>query len=181
MIHKLSLYVVMIAVAALLQLGFGGDLSALFARRPLPADGPVVDIALGVAVGLLAVLLSRLGTARFDWSRRIDAEFRDLLGPLEPREIFGLAIASALAEEMFFRGFLQPLIGLEASAVVFGAAHVPWRRSLIAWTFAALAMGYVLGWMFEARGNLIAPVLAHFTVNYFNLHALVRPLAHEAP
>ena len=38
-------------------------------------------------------------------------------------------------------------------------------------------MGFVFGWMMESRGSLMAPILAHFTINHFNLHYLLRPLA----
>lgn len=180
MTGNLSLYVVMALAAVALQLGFGGAPLDLLWPGPSGPYAPAADIGLGVGVGLATVLLSRAGSRAFSWSRRIDEEFRTILGPLTSQEIFAMALLSALAEELFFRGFLQPRLGLEVTAIIFGLAHVPYRKHLIPWTIAATGMGWVFGWMFEARGSLVAPFLAHFVVNYFNLHILVRPRATES-
>lgn len=181
MIRNLSFYAVMILAAAVLQLVFGGNPRALWTPFPLRADDPVAaQVALGVGVGLGVVLLSRLGSTMFEWSRQLDRWFRDVLGSLDGREIFAMAAMSSLAEEVFFRGFLQPRLGLWPTAILFGLVHFPFERRLIPWTISATAMGAVFGWMVETQGTLLAAVLAHFTVNYFNLHVLVRPLATEA-
>ena len=102
-----------------------------------------------------------------------------MLAPIESRHVPALAAMSAIAEELFFRGFLQPHLGLTATAVLFGAAHLPHRRHQIPWTVAAMLMGFAFGWLFEVRHSLVAPTIAHFVINYFNLHHLLRPLTPE--
>lgn len=180
MVRNFSFYGVMIAAAVILQLGFGGQVGAIWTPYPGRATAPLeVQIGLGVGVGLATVLLSRLGSAFFDWASRLDGWFRDVLGPLLWRDIFAMAVLSALAEEVFFRGFLQPRLGLVATSVLFGVVHFPFERRLLPWTLSATAMGFVFGWMVEVQGTLMAAVLAHFSVNYFNLHVLTRPLAAE--
>ena len=41
------------------------------------------------------------------------------------------------------------------------------------WTVFAVVVGYCFGVMFEATGNLLAPVVAHVVINGINLPALV--------
>jgi membrane protease YdiL (CAAX protease family) len=175
----LILYACMTAATLALQAAFRGSLTQLFVTRPHLVRGVPTDVALGVGFGLLTVVLTRIASARFEWARRLDAEFHELLRPLGPSDVPALAFMSSLAEELFFRGFLQPLLGLVATSVVFGLAHLPHQRYWIPWTIAAMVMGLAFGWMFEARGALLAPVLAHFTINFFNLHALIRPRGTE--
>lgn len=165
----LLLYAAMLGGTLLLQLGFGEPLGALFATRPVHLE---IDLAIGLGVGLATVLGWRASLA-FGWARRMDQAFRKMLAPVRPSDAFGLALMSALAEELFFRGLLQPRLGLVATALLFGVVHVPQRRSQIPWTLGAIAMGFVLGLLYDWRAGILAPTLAHFTVNYFNLHHLV--------
>lgn len=171
----LFLYAIMALATLLMQSVFRGDVASLFVARSPAPGGLVVDVALGLGFGLLTVVLSRLASTRFAWAQRLDREFHELLRPLGPRDVPGIACMSAVAEELFFRGFLQPALGLFGTSVLFGLAHLPHQRYWIPWTLSAVVMGLAFGWMFEARGSLLAPVLAHFTINYFNLHHLIRP------
>lgn len=163
------LYAAMIGGTLLLEFGFTGSVAGLWPVAPTPLEA---DLLLGVGIGLGAVLLSR-AILRFDWARQMDTWFRETLAGVRPSEAFGLAVFSAVAEELFFRGFLQPRLGLAATAFIFGLAHVPKARSLLPWTLMAIGMGVVLGGLAQWRGSLLAPMIAHFTVNYFNLHHLV--------
>lgn len=175
----LLLYLLMALGAAALQVAFGGDVGALFVQPAPGAVDPAVDVAWGVGLGLATVLATRLTSARFAWARAVDAEFREMLAPIEARDVPGLAVMSALAEEMFFRGFLQPHVGLTVASVAFGLAHLPHRREQVPWTLAAVVMGFAFGGLFAVRGSLLGPFLAHFTINYFNLFHLLRPMAPE--
>ena len=85
-----------------------------------------------------------------------------------------LAAASGLAEEMFFRGALQPRVGLVVASALFGVLHFAPRRELLPWTVFAVVMGFVLGWLFAWSGSLLAPVIAHTVINAVNLPLLVR-------
>ncbi len=130
----------------------------------------------GVVLGLLGVLSSRLCARWFAWARRLNEAFRELLGPLRSWEILVMAGCSAVAEEMLFRGAMQETIGLLPTAAIFGLAHYPLRRDLWPWTVWALAAGVLLGELVVVTGSLLGPIIAHFTINWFNLHAL-----NEAP
>ena len=111
------------------------------------------DVLLGLGVGLMLVGLTRVASALSARARRAEAVMADILGPLTLVECVLLALASGIAEELIFRGALQPLLGLWLTALIFGAAHVPMRRELIAWPFLAAAAGLLLGWMAIGDGS----------------------------
>ena len=85
-----------------------------------------------------------------------------------------LAIMSSVGEEVLFRGFLQSYWGLWWTSLVFGCLHIPMKKHHWPWTLMAIIMGTVFGGCYEWRGTLTAPLIAHFTINYFNLHALAK-------
>jgi len=136
------------------------------------AVGVLGQATIGLVVGVAAVLLSRGLTRWFDWARRLNHELSTLLGPLSTLDILVMAGASAIGEEMLFRGAMQPTLGLLPTAFLFGLVHIPPRRDLWPWTIWALAAGILLGKLVEVSGSLLGPILAHFTINWFNLHAL---------
>jgi uncharacterized protein len=77
---------------------------------------------------------------------------------------FALAVLSSLAEEIFFRGALMPLIGVWGQALVFGLLHPMPRRAWLYTVFtfvAGLCFGYATLW----TGSLIPAIAAHFVIN----------------
>ncbi len=175
----LLLYAGMALAAVLLQAAFGPSVGELFVRGAPRLHAPELDIGLGAALGLATVLASRYSSARFGWAQTIDAEFREALSPVATHNVLAIAAFSSIAEELFFRGFLQAWLGLVATSLLFGLVHLPHRREMLPWTIAAIVMGFAFGWLQELRGSVIAPAVAHFTINYFNLHYLLRPLTPE--
>jgi len=143
--------------------------------RPSP-DAALAPLALrlglGVAAGLALVALSRFATAHSRAGRALAHELARLLGPLSARRALGFALASGLAEEAFFRGALQPRVGVVAATLVFAAAHYVPRPGLRAWSLFALVAGALFGALFEATGDLVAPAVAHAVVNGINLRWL---------
>ncbi len=142
--------------------------------------GPVIGIALGLAI----VALSRLSVRRWMWARRLHTDFRDILGELSTSEILILAVASAVGEELLFRGALLPWLGLWAQAVIFALLHIGPGRRFLPWTASAFVIGLGFGWLSLATGDLGAPIVCHFTINCLNLHYISRvellPLAHDS-
>jgi len=134
----------------------------------------LVSPFLGIALGLAVVGLSRLATRRYAWAKRLHRDFRSLLGPLSTKEILVLAVASAIGEELLFRGALQPWIGLWPQAVIFAALHVGPGARFLPWTASALVLGVAFGYMFSLTGDLGGPIAAHFTINYLNLQFIAR-------
>ena len=132
--------------------------------------GPAIGAALGVGV----VGLTRLATRYFQWARDLHTSFHDLLGPLTGREILILALASSIGEEVLFRGALLPWMGVWLQGVVFALLHVGPGKRFLPWTVSALVLGVVFGWLAVWTGNLGGPIAAHFAINFLNLRHIVR-------
>jgi len=81
----------------------------------------------------------------------------------------GLSTGSALGEEVFFRGFLQPRVGVVATAVVFALAHFSYASASEVIVVFLLAL--TLGLLYKKTGNLWAAIAAHFAFNLVNLVA----------
>ncbi len=91
-----------------------------------------------------------------------------------------VAVFSGLAEEALIRALLQPWIGLVAAAVLFALLHIVPDRRLWAWPVIALALGLVLGLVFE-RWGYPAAAAAHIVVNMVSLLRLRRKVGVTPP
>jgi len=131
-------------------------------------------IVAGLFIGLGFVFASRFATHRFEWGRALHRDLRALLGPLPGVEILVLAAASALGEEIFFRGALMPAIGLVGSSGIFALLHIGPKLRFLPWTISSFVAGMVFGQLFLWSGDLGGPVVAHFTINALNLRYLAR-------
>ncbi len=101
----------------------------------------------------------------------------EMLGPLirgsSMAEFALIAAVAGLGEEALFRGVVQtfvanataPWVGLIASSVLFGLAH------LISPTYALLAgaFGLYLGWLTMAQGNLLPAIAVHALYDFVAL------------
>src|SRR5437762_14227230 len=90
----IGLYAAMGIVAFVIAAGRGDPDLYRLGGSPAPwqlGAGP----ALGIALGLAVVGMTRLATKHFQWARDLHGNFRDLLGPLTPRELMILALASS--------------------------------------------------------------------------------------
>src|SRR5687767_13912283 len=67
---------------------------------------------LGLALGAVVVVSTRVAVTRFEWARRLHRELSPIARSINTTGIVVLAILSALGEELLFRGLLQPWIGL---------------------------------------------------------------------
>lgn len=169
-----------------LVLGFYAALGGAALAWRLAADGvwpwaagPAADVlplpwrvAAGLATGAVLVAVSRVFTAKTAAGRALAAELARVVGPVSLGRAWLFAGASGLAEEAFFRGALQPRVGLVAATLLFAAVHFVPRRKLWSWTLFALVAGASFGALFAWTGDLLAPLLAHVLVNALNLRWL---------
>ncbi len=127
---------------------------------------------IGLGAGLLALwwLLRRYVAA----ARTLEGELARLLAPLAVSEAVALAVISAVAEELFFRGALQGALGFLPAAVLFALLHSGPGKSYRIWTLFALAGGVALGTLVAMRGPLGGAIVAHLIVNGVNLVRLAR-------
>jgi membrane protease YdiL (CAAX protease family) len=180
-------YVILAGIAWLIAQWIGGI--DLFVWHDRHETSLLFDAGLGIAVGAVIVLGSR-GLERIaEWARELGRGFGELIGTPSVEEVFVIAVASGVGEEIFFRGCLQQGLsayafsgpyadwaGLIVSSLLFGGLHVRADefQTFLPWTLMAIAFGGVIGWIYMYTGNLLGPILAHFTINFFNLLAISR-------
>ncbi len=127
--------------------------------------GPVspIEVAWGLGVGgvwLVAThighyVLCRLfptfiGQITELYSLRTNDKTSTMVGPI---------VAMGVAEEVFFRGFVQDRLGLVAAVLVYGLVQLVERKWAL--VLAALLGGTVWGLLFWWTEGLVAPVVAH--------------------
>ncbi len=149
-------------------------LQDLDANTVIFGDGAALarDALAGAATGLVIVGLTRFA-ARYEAVRRLSQELAAMLGTPGTGVIALLAVTSAIGEELLFRGALQPLIGYLPTAILFGLLHGGFKARFRLWAAFALGAGLVLGALTVLTDNLLAAILCHLTVNYFNLHTVI--------
>jgi membrane protease YdiL (CAAX protease family) len=162
-----------LAVAALAWAWFGQD------RLPWALSAPWLDATytarLGLSLGLGALLAAAVIATtpwlvqRAAWARALHEEMKPIVEPLSSAQILLLASTSGFAEELFFRGAMQPSLGLLVTSLIFGAVHTGPKRVFLAWSAWAFVMGVLFGLIFEATGVLWGPVLAHVLINDRNM------------
>jgi membrane protease YdiL (CAAX protease family) len=130
---------------------------------------PVQGLLWGLGLGALLVASSQLLTHRTGWGKRLMRFLKHILVSLHPADALLLAALSSVAEELVFRGVILPYLGLAASSALFGLAHIIPRNGLWPWSVWAVVAGILLGWSALATNGLLAPIVAHFTVNAVGL------------
>ena len=138
-----------------------------------------IDLAAGAGAGLLLVALWRLAVRGLPLARKLEGRLGALLGTLTRSEVIALAVLSGVAEELFFRGAVQGSWGFAWATVLFALMHTGPSPAFRLWTLFALIAGALFGGLMLWRGNLLAPVTAHFVVNAVNLRRVAarRPSA----
>jgi membrane protease YdiL (CAAX protease family) len=162
------LIVVCITVALVFRNGSLLEYPTPFLKLHGPASH-VYSIAIGLTVGALIVLTTRMSVARFEWARRLHRELRPIASSMNVTGILVLALLSGIGEELLFRGLLQPWVGLLPQAVLFGFLHQVRGPSRWVWVTWATTVGLLLGGIFQLSGSLWGPIAAHALVNALNL------------
>ena len=147
----------------------------------LDAETIAADFGIGLCVAAALVLVTYVVARVVPAFHSMEAAFRRTLGPLSLGEMARIAVLSGIAEELLFRGVIQPWLGLPAAAVIFGLLHFVPDRSWFPWTLFATSFGFIAGWLFEERGSLVAPIVAHVFVNLTNLILIVSGRRLPAP
>lgn len=128
---------------------------------------PLFDIGLGLVIGSgVGVVLWIVGK----YSKGFYAIREKLIATLDFRtltwwHIIILSLLAAFPEEIFFRGALQPVLGIFIAAVIFGALHGVTLLYFAYATIAGLGLGLLVLW----QGDLWMAIAAHFAVDFVGL------------
>lgn len=84
---------------------------------------------------------------------------------------FLVAVSAGVVEELFFRGFLQPRLGIILSSLLFVVAHLSYGQPFLLVGVSMLSVGFAL--LARWRGNIWAAMAAHFTFDAVQLLILI--------
>ncbi len=159
----------LLTLAAVLWIDWQADrsLTSYLYRGDLPGS-----VILGIATAVATVMLTRLLLSRVALARQLAIEMRTQIGSIDTPTAAHLAVVSAVGEELFFRGAMQPVAGYVATSLLFGLIHVGPDRRYLLWTASAVVLGFALGGIFKATGNLVGVVVSHATINVVNLRRI---------
>lgn len=111
---------------------------------------------------------------QFPSYKAIKIDFAKIFKNYSVGTLFYLSLISGIAEEIFFRGALVPLIGIVPAALLFAILHIGPGGRLSLWTLWAGLAGVLFGFIYETQQNLTAVILIHVTINFFSFLTLKR-------
>ncbi len=174
------------ALAAWYVLGFAGSGGSWTIQLGFRSGRPLPELGIGLAAGIggwLTVLGVMVALGSLIWA----LGGQDLLPERPPALIPWLAglpiwmrlavsASAGLVEEAFFRGFLQPRVGIPASTALFVLAHAGYEQPLmlVGVTLLSLLFALLVRW----RQNVWAAVVAHAVFDAVQL-LIVVPTALE--
>jgi membrane protease YdiL (CAAX protease family) len=135
-------------------------------------DEPIragASLVLGLALAAILVASTRIAVQRFSFARQLHSDLRPVARNLTVASVVLIALLSSVGEELFFRGFLAPRIGILPQALIFGMAHQVRGPSRWVWVAWASLVGVCFGFLFVLTGSLLGPIAAHAAVNTYNL------------
>ncbi len=154
-----AFYAALLLAAAILGTFTGRNAFAIGERL-------VFDLSVGVAAACGTVISGLVLYRLSPVLRKISAELAPhLVDGARKRDLVLVSIFSGIGEEVFFRGALQPVIGLVAASLLFGAVHVGPDRRYLVWTLWAAGAGFLFGALYLWTGGILAPVTAHVVHN----------------
>jgi membrane protease YdiL (CAAX protease family) len=154
------------------------------AQLGLVAARPEEEVALGLAggaagwFGVIAVMVAAVGLyALFAGERALPTQAPEMIAwiaglPVAVR--VAVSLSAGLVEEAFFRGFLQPRVGIAFSTFLFVLAHASYEQPfmLVGLTFLSLLLAGLVRW----RQNIWPAVVAHAAFDLVQLLVVI-PLA----
>jgi len=153
-----------IAVIALVGLSFRPQgMVAGLGPRGSPANAVLLGLAAGAGCSLFIWLLRGLESLA-----KLERWQSEVVKGWTTTDALAVALFSGLAEEALLRALVQPLIGLLPAAAIFAVLHLIPDRRLWLWPVLALAIGVVLGGVFELAGYPAAAI-AHIVINGLSL------------
>lgn len=158
---------VVVYVVAVHGLSLRGALDALgvHARNLQKAVGAGIGLTV---VAFIATLVVGLALQQVGFEAENERALA-IARAITPLGAFTIAAIAAVSEEVFFRGYLQPRVGLTGQAVVFALAHLSYLH--VGQIVVTFLLGLGFGYVYRRTGSLVAPMLAHFLFNFVMLMA----------
>ncbi len=134
-----------------------------------------LQIVIGVAFGII--------TAKAGWQivelpllQKTKVFFTQIIKPLNLSviEIILISICAGIGEEMFFRGVVQPVLGIWATALLFVLLHGYLNPFNMPLTYYGIYMVVVIGVMglFTEYFGIVSAMMAHAVIDFILLREL---------
>ncbi len=136
---------------------------------------PLWQALVGITYGSIAALIG-WRIVQIPLLETTNSFFTNLIGPirLTTPEVVLISFCAGTGEEIFFRGAIQPWLGIWITSVLFVALHgylSPWNRPLLVYGLYMVLIILGIGYMAETLG-LIAAISAHTAVDIVLLNSL---------
>lgn len=177
--------IVLIAVCIWLAQSSGQPYARFGWEAKEPARDMVVGFAVGILVALILPVLTRWAVSRFGAQVVDPATSARVYSPVIVRSILPrnrrewllvplALVPSIFLEELLFRSlllggwaiFAQPILLAILWSLLFGAMHLP--QGALGMVAAAM-LGLLFSVMFIATASLLAPFIAHYTIDLLQL------------
>lgn len=146
------------------------------------------EVALGIIAGLVLwvpAMMCSFGVALGGWALgwiELDAAPPPIIPWLVGQSValrLALALSAGFFEEVFFRGFLQPRVGVTVSTVLFVLAHAGYGQLPLLGGVTLLSIGFagLVVW----RRSLEAAIVAHATFDAVQLLVVMPLVLRELP
>lgn len=141
------------------------------------AEGQIINFIQGAGVGAVVFALVYFGfnisNSFRQWSRQV---VLPMLQQFDSRWLLTMGALAGISEELFFRGALQPMLGITVASLFFGFVHYYGKQELLIYGIMATIMGFVLGFSYIITQSLIVPIVAHSLYNTLVIMALKKGL-----
>jgi len=138
---------------------------------------PMYQVLYGIVYGGFTGILA-WQLVQTPYLARTNNFFTDLIGPMQlsTYEVLFISCCAGIGEEVFFRGALQPVIGIWITSFLFVALHGylnPWNRPIMIYGLAMVVVIVGISYLAEALG-LVSAICAHITLDVVLLTKLSR-------
>jgi membrane protease YdiL (CAAX protease family) len=149
------------------------DLSSIInelglSKKALTARNILIGILLFFAIILLSIAMGLFSQIT---SIPLPTNVTELLGGMPLYLLIFSFLIAPIDEEILFRGFLVPRIGIIASALLFALLHFSY--SSISEVVAAIVFGLLAGYVFKRTKSLYASITGHMLVNMLTIIAML--------
>jgi membrane protease YdiL (CAAX protease family) len=179
--------VLLVAVAGWYVAGFAGAGARLAEQVGLAARRPLAELGFGALFGVAAWLavivcawLAALALAALGGDELLPKSPPAAVAWLAGQSVAlraALAVSAGVVEEIFFRGLLQPRLGIVASTALFALAHLSYGQPfmLLGVTVLSLLYAGLVRW----RQSLWAAIAAHTVFDLVQLLVVVPAVLRE--
>ncbi|MEM3399927.1 MAG: type II CAAX endopeptidase family protein [Candidatus Micrarchaeia archaeon] len=137
----------------------------------LTSRGFLKNALIGICSGVGILLITSLLLFIFSYFGVGDTEkVARKIASAPPYIVLVGVIIAPISEEVFFRGFLMPILGVFLSSLIFAIAHIQYGS--VGEIVGAFAIGLLLCYLYKKTGSIIAPIFAHATINTVSFVAL---------